>query len=351
MPRRLVYDGGEPVDAPPDRHPFDGGTHVEHVVVTGAAGFIGSHVVDALLARGLAVTGIDALTGDYDAAAKRQNLAVALQHPAFRFVQADLAADRLEPFLEGAGVVFHLAGSAGVRPPGATGSTATAATTCWPPSACSRRPGAPACGGWCSPLPSSVYGTASGRPAREDHPPRPESPYAASKLAAEQLCRVYAAARGLQAVILRYFTVYGPRQRPDMAVRRFLEAARDGRPVEVFGSPGRRRDLTYVGDAAAATAALLDAPAAFAAGATVNVATGRPVTLAELLQAIERVSGRRLEVRRVPAPPGDVDATWGSTDRLREMVGVVPATPLDEDLASEWRWLLAEAGQDETAGP
>ena len=303
-------------------------------VVTGAAGFIGSHLAEALAAGGHELVLIDCFTDYYDPALKEENAA------ALTIERADLAEDPLEPLIAGADGVFHLAGQPGVRASFgpdfplyvrrnviATQRVAEAAAA-----AGARVVFASS---------SSVYGEAERYPTPEDVRPRPVSPYGVSKLACEHLLSAYAASYRLDWVCLRYFTVFGPRQRPDMAFARMLAALAEERPFEVYGDGRQSRGFTYVADAVAATVAAMErAPT----GAVYNVGGGVEATMLEAIAAAERVSGRTLVLRFLPPAPGDVRRTAADTTRIRRDLGWAPSVTLEEGLRAQWLWASARVG-------
>jgi len=229
----------------------------KRMVVTGAAGFIGSHVCEALVARGHDVVGIDSFSDYYDVAQKRDNLSALSGDRRFQLIEGSLSALDLGPLLEGASVVFHLAAQAGVRKSwGAEFERYIEDNIRATQRLCEAMKGRTARLVYSSS--SSVYGQTARLPMCEDHPTRPLSPYGVTKLAAEALCLLYGANHGLPVACLRYFTVYGPRQRPDMAFHRFIRAALRGEPIEVYGSGTQTRDFTFIADAVAANLAAGD---------------------------------------------------------------------------------------------
>jgi nucleoside-diphosphate-sugar epimerase len=308
------------------------------VAVTGAAGFIGSQLVERLLADGHEVTGIDAFVDYYPRRIKERNLAGArASRERFTLVEGALQDLDLPAVLEGTRQVYHLAAQAGVRASWGqefdrytehnvlgTQRLLEAAA------ALSERPRVVYASS------SSVYGDCESLPLREDSPCRPVSPYGVTKLAAEHLCHLYTRNTGLEVVSLRYFTVYGPRQRPDMAFHRFLTAARDGRPLTVYGDGTQTRDFTYVDDILAATRAAAEAGRP---GAAYNVGGGERVALNDVLRLIEKVTARRLEIRREAPQKGDMRDTFADTSAARADLGFRPTVPLAEGLAREWEWL------------
>lgn len=309
---------------------------MKHVVVTGAAGFIGSHLCEALLARGQRVTGVDCFTDYYDVRIKRDNLAAASGKPGFRFVEASLTDVDLDALLEGAAAVFHLAAQAGVRASwGAEfehyvdNNIRATQRLC---EALRRHAGVKLVFS----SSSSVYGETATLPMREDHPTQPRSPYGVTKLAAEGLCLLYAANHGVPVTCLRYFTVYGPRQRPDMAFHRFIRAALSGTPAEVYGSGAKTRDFTFVDDAVAANLAAMDydGPAA-----VFNVAGGSRVSIDSVLDAIGRVTDRTIDVRYVGDQKGDVTHTFADISRAEAALGYRPRVALEEGIVREVEWI------------
>jgi UDP-glucuronate 4-epimerase len=310
---------------------------VPRALVTGCAGFIGSHVTDALLARGTEVVGVDCLTDNYPVSQKLANLGRAGDHGGFELVVDDVSGSAAR-LLEGCDVVYHLAAEPGVRSSWgrrfqrflhhnveATQRLLEAAREV---------PGTRVV--YASS--SSVYGESERLPTPEHAPPQPRSPYGVTKLAAEQLCRVYHANHGVDAVALRFFTVYGPRQRPDMAFRRFCEAAARGAPIELFGDGRQSRDFTYVTDVVDAILAAGARPGA--GGRLYNVGGGAPVSLNAALEALAGLVGRPLDVRRGERESGDVLHTAADVTRAREELGFAPATSLEEGLDAELRWVL-----------
>jgi nucleoside-diphosphate-sugar epimerase len=306
-------------------------------VVTGAAGFIGSSLCERLLADGHEVIGLDAFIPYYSPALKRRNLTEALRRPRYRFHALDLRRDALAPALEGAEVVFHLAAT-----PGLTRSwtdfdgywTCNVLATQRLLEALRQSPG---------PLrrliyasTSSVYGAhASGD---EERPTRPVSPYGVTKLAGEHLCRAYGDAYGLPVVVLRYFSVYGPRQRPDMGYHQFIRALLHGEPVTVCGDGRQVRGNTYIDDCVAATVAAAEAPA----GEVYNVGGGEAANVWDVLGLLESLAGHKAVVRREAARPGDQRYTCADSTKLRSRLGWEPRTRLADGLARQWEWQRQE---------
>ena len=300
-------------------------------LVTGCAGFIGSHVAEALLKRGHTVLGIDAFTDYYDRERKESNVQAAQNHASFSFVEADLAEDSITPLLAGIEGIFHLAAQPGVR--GSWG--ATFAVYLRDNVLASQRVfEAAAQSGTRLVLAStsSVYGNAESYPTHEDVRPRPISPYGVTKLACESLARTYAECFGLETVVLRYFTVYGPRQRPDMAFARIISALLRSAPFDVYGSGQQSRDFTYIGDAVEATIAAMESGLA---NTVYNVGGGSETTLRDVIALAQRLAGRRLEVRYEATAAGDVRRTAADTTRIRSELGWSPQTALADGLRQQ----------------
>jgi UDP-glucuronate 4-epimerase len=299
-------------------------------LVTGAAGFIGSALCDELLRTGHRVIGVDALTATYAPALKERNLASALADPAFTLHRDALDEAPLEALLDGVDVVYHLAARPGVR---ASWSDfpeylhANVAATKRLLDACVGRELRVVYASS-----SSVYGDAAALPVSEGCDLHPVSPYGATKVAAEVIAGAYWRSHGLAAVGLRYFTVYGPRQRPDMAISRFIEAADAGREIGIYGDGRQMRDFTYVGDIVAATilAAEHGEP-----GDVYNVASGDPHPLLDVLGQLGDVLGTELALRFDPVQLGDVRDTWASIERAHRQLGYRPAVTLRDGLAAQ----------------
>jgi nucleoside-diphosphate-sugar epimerase len=295
-------------------------------VVTGAAGFIGSHLLRTLLDRGHDAVGWDAFTDYYDPELKEENAA------GLPVERVDIARDDL-PDLGGVDGVFHLAGQPGVLSFGdvfpvyvrhnvlatqrlleaalATGTRALLASS------------------------SSIYGDAEAYPTPEETRPRPLSPYGITKLACEHLVSAYGQEFGLDGVVVRYFTIYGPRQRPDMALAKMTACLADGRPFELHGDGTQSRSFTYVADAVEATILAMERAAA---GAVLNVGGGEEVSMLEAIETLGEVSGQKVQVVRAPRREGDATRTVADTSRIRSATGWQPTTRFVEGLAAQWRW-------------
>jgi UDP-glucose 4-epimerase len=309
-----------------------------NALVTGVAGFIGSTLAEHLLAQGARVVGLDCFTDYYPRSDKEQNLQGLLDRNDFRFVESSIQQADLPAVLDGVSHVFHLAAQAGVRKSWGqdfrTYTSNNIEATQVLLEACVGR----SLERIVYASSSSVYGDEAAIPMREDALPRPVSPYGVTKLAAEQLCYLYHVNHGLPTVSMRYFTVYGPRQRPDMGFRRFFEAVRDGRAITVFGDGEQTRDFTFVRDAVAATAraAIQGVP-----GRAYNIGGGSRVSVNHVLDLVGHVTGRPVTILREPAQKGDMRDTYADTTLAREDLGFAPGVNLEEGLAAEWQWVEA----------
>jgi nucleoside-diphosphate-sugar epimerase len=305
------------------------------VVVTGAAGFIGSHLTEKLLAGGNDVVGIDCFTDYYERDIKEKNLEPARGHARFSFEELDLVDDDLGPALDGASVVYHLAGQPGVRPSwGSQFDQYVRDNIIATQRLLEGLKGSPIkrlvfAGS------SSVYGDAEMFPTRESALPRPVSPYGVTKLAAEHLTHLYTRNFDIPAVSVRYFTVYGPRQRPDMAFARFMRALSDGQEIEVYGDGEQTREFTYVSDAVAGT---IKAAGADVIGQVFNLGGGSRVTVNQVLATLEEISGMEVRRQNLPAAPGDPRHTGASINLARERLGWEPRVSLRDGLDKQWRW-------------
>lgn len=307
-------------------------------LVTGAAGFIGSTLCDRLLAAGHEVVGVDSFLDFYPRPLKEANLEGARRARGFRFVEGDLLQLPLGRLLRGVEVVFHQAAQAGVRTSWGEGfAVYTRNNIDATQKLLEAAKGEKGLRRFVYASSSSVYGEARSFPMKEDHPTHPVSPYGVTKLAAEHLCRLYHGAYGVPTVSLRYFTVFGPRQRPDMAFRKFLTAALEGRPIEVYGDGRQSRDFTYVADAVEANLLALR-PAA--TGEVFNIGGGNRATVREVLRIVARIVGRPLRVRYGDRARGDVRRTVAGAAKARRVLGFRPKVGLAEGLRREYDWLV-----------
>ncbi|HVZ22615.1 MAG TPA: NAD-dependent epimerase/dehydratase family protein [Vicinamibacterales bacterium] len=306
-------------------------------LVTGAAGFIGSTLADRLIADGAAVVGLDCFTDYYPRPMKDRNLAGLLRRSTFSFVESTIQRADLARLLSDCTHVFHLAAQAGVRKSwGREFSVYTVNNIEATQVLLEAVAHAPHVERVVYASSSSVYGDDVAMPMREDALPQPVSPYGVTKLAAEQLCHLYYTNFRVPAVSLRYFTVYGPRQRPDMGFHKFLRAAIRREPIDLYGDGEQTRDFTYVHDAVSATVA---AAAKGVPGRVYNVGGGSRVTMNHVVEVIGRVTGRPLAVRRDEAQKGDMRHTFADTTRARQDLGFAPRVSLEEGLAAEFEWL------------
>jgi UDP-glucuronate 4-epimerase len=310
-----------------------------YVVVTGVAGFIGSFLAEALVERGYEVVGIDAFTPYYSPREKRANLAGLRRQPGFWLVEDDLTRMELDAWLDGASVVFHQAAQPGVRSswgedfPTYVANNVLATQRLLEGCVRARVPRLVVASS------SSVYGDAQSYPTTEESRTRPVSPYGVTKLAAEHLCQAYAqlASSSTAVAILRYFTVYGPRQRPDMGFRRFIEAAMADRPIVVYGDGQQTRDFTYVDDVVRANLLAMTAPDQ---AEPINIGGGRRVSLNEVIDLIGETTGRRLRIDRRAPLPGDARHTGADGTRAEALLGYRPETDLANGLAAQVAWVL-----------
>lgn len=320
-------------------------------LVTGAAGFIGSHLTDRLLRDGFRVIGLDNFCDFYDEATKRRHLTGAMAHEAFTLVEADIrdraavveAFARYEP-----AVVVHLAAMAGVRPSIERPDYYTAVNIDGTVNLLDAAVAVNA-SKFVFASSSSVYGNNTKVPfAETDNVDHPISPYAATKKAGELICHTYSHLHRLPVVALRFFTVYGPRQRPDLAIGKFLRLVAEGRPVPMFGDGSTSRDYTYIDDIitgvmAAIDRCAIDMPGPDAGGTAgfrvYNLGGSSPLSLSEMIDTIGRVIGKAPTINRLPMQPGDVDRTYADLTRSRTELGYEPGTAFDEGVARQWAWM------------
>lgn len=298
-------------------------------LVTGAAGFIGSHLVRRLLSEGHRVTGIDSFTDYYDPKIKWHNIADLLQHPQFDLIEDDLI-EALESLPQSVNWVFHQAAQAGVRASWGRefeiytrqNILATQRLLEWAHSSKPER--------FIFASSSSVYGDVEKMPMQEEDPLRPLSPYGVSKLAAENLCTLYHKNFGLPTVSLRYFTVYGPGQRPDMAFHRFLKAIMAAEELTIYGSGEQTRDFTYISDIISANLAAASRPQA--AGRIYNIGGGSRITVNGVLKLLAEITAKQVKVKHESVQAGDPPHTFADTDRAKAELGFRPQTGIEEGL-------------------
>ncbi|MBW4691439.1 MAG: NAD-dependent epimerase/dehydratase family protein [Lyngbya sp. HA4199-MV5] len=307
-------------------------------LVTGAAGFIGSHLAEALLSRGDRVIGIDHFNDYYDPLLKRKNLAHLSNHPSFDLVEADIQQVDWSTLLAGVDVIYHQAAQAGVRASWGHGfrtyterninATQILLEAAKESTHLKRLVFASS---------SSVYGDAETLPTHELICPQPVSPYGITKLAGERLCLLYHRNFGVPTTVLRYFTVYGPRQRPDMAFHKFFKAVIEGGSIAIYGDGQQTRDFTFVSDAVAANLAAADAPEAI--GNVFNIGGGSRVALTEILATIEQIVGEPLRRDMLQSAIGDARHTAADVSKAQKLLGYQPQVTLTEGLTQEWVWL------------
>jgi nucleoside-diphosphate-sugar epimerase len=305
-------------------------------LVTGAAGFIGSHLCGALLDSGAKVTGIDCFTDSYPRPLKEANLAALKGRSAFSFVETRLQDADLKPVLAGVTHVFHLAAQAGVRKSWGRDFDVYIRNNVEATQRLLEALVGIPIQRFVYSSSSSVYGDHTPLPMTEDAYLQPLSPYGVTKLAAEHLGNLYWANHGVPVVSLRYFTVYGPRQRPDMGFHRFFTAIQHHQPVTVYGNGEQTRDFTYVSDAVAATVA---ASSQGTPGSVYNIGGGDRVTINHVLELISKIVGHPVAVQREPDPKGDMRHTYADTSRARRDLGFVPRVGLEEGLKAQHHWL------------
>jgi len=305
-------------------------------VVTGCAGFIGSHLSEALVQRGHEVVGIDCFTDYYPRPAKESNLSALRLSPHFAFIEANLLEYDLSRLLEGVDYVFHQAAQAGVRASWGQNFSVYTENNVLATQRLLEEAKAFPIKRLVYASSSSIYGDAKELPVTEETLPQPISPYGVTKLAAEHLCRLYWVNFRVPTVSLRYFTVYGPRQRPDMAFHKFFRAMLKGDEITLYGDGDQTRDFTFVSDAVAANLACMDAPVS---GDLFNVGGGSRISVNRVLELMQSISGREARIRRIDDQKGDVRHTFADTTRAREALGFRPSVSTEEGLRREWEWI------------
>ena len=305
-----------------------------HALVTGAAGFIGSTLTDRLLADGVRVTGVDMFTDYYDPALKRRNLEGALRHPSFRLLELDLGAADLTALPE-VDVVFHQAAQPGVRASWGREFTAYTHHNVLATQRLLERYRSSTLERFVYASSSSVYGDAESYPTPETALPRPFSPYGVTKLAGEHLVLLYGRNFGLPVAALRYFTVYGPRQRPDMAFHRFCRAMLQGEPIPVYGDGKQSRDFTFIADAVEAN---VRAWRRAAPQGVYNIGGGSQVEVLEAIALLEERLGVKANLRFEPRPPGDPLRTRADAARLAADLDYTTTVSIGDGLAAEAEW-------------
>jgi UDP-glucuronate 4-epimerase len=311
---------------------------MKHALVTGAAGFIGSHLVDSLLADNWRVTAFDNFDPFYEAAVKEGNIRLHQANPSYRLIRGDLRdAQAVESLTDRSyDVIVHLAARAGVRPSieDPVGYQEVNVTGTQLLLELARRIGTHQ---FIFASSSSVYGVNPRVPWREDdHVLQPISPYASTKVSGELLGHVYSHLYGMRFIALRFFTVYGPRQRPDLAIHKFAKLMLAGKPIPVFGNGGTSRDYTFVDDVVKGIRGAMEYT-----GSTyevINLGNTRTVPLAEMIAGLEHATGVTAKIDRQPEQPGDVPQTWANVDKARSLLGYSPATPYDQGVRRFVEW-------------
>lgn len=307
-----------------------------NVVVTGAAGFIGSAVARKLLDRGESVKAVDCFADFYPRAIKEVNIADLRDRKGFTLLEEDLVSCDLGPVLEGADAVIHLAAQAGVRTSWGEEFRTYTDSNILATQRLLEASRETSVTRFVYASSSSVYGENQELPLREDALPLPLSPYGVSKLAAERLCRLYWKNFGVDTISLRYFTVYGPGQRPDMSFHRFIRALLEGTTFRIFGTGEQTRDFTYVGDAADVTIAALETGKP---GTAYNIGGGNRVSLREVVDSMVRLTGCKPNVTYQDFEKGDMMHTMADTVLAREELGYLPAVDIEEGLSAEIDWM------------
>jgi UDP-glucuronate 4-epimerase len=312
--------------------------------VTGGAGFIGSHLVDRLLERGAQIVCVDHLNDFYDPSIKRSNIGDHLKSPQYHFVEADIRdTEAMSQTFETYPIdkIVHLAARAGVRPsidqPLLYEDVNIKGTLCLLELARRHRVSQ-----FVFASSSSVYGANTKTPfSEEDRIDRTVSPYAATKYAGELLCHTYSHLYGIPTTCLRFFTVYGPRQRPEMAIHKFAQLIHDGKPIPFFGNGSTARDYTYIDDIMDGVLATLDRPFPFE---VFNLGESTTVTLKELVETLERVIGKPAVIQRLPTQPGDVEITYADISKAGRLLGYKPSTSITKGLTSFNEWYVTTKG-------
>ena len=318
------------------------GSNSKRILLTGGAGFIGSHLADALIRRGNELSIVDNVDDFYASSRKRRNLQEIGNAGSYQFFEVDIrdrdalrkAAERATPE-----VIIHLAARAGVRPsieqPALYESVNVGGTVNLLEIAREFKVQRFVFGSS-----SSVYGVTNSVPfCEEDLNIRPISPYAATKLAAELMCYTYTHLYGLAAICLRFFTVYGPRQRPDLAIHKFTALIESGKPIPVYGNGSMGRDYTYVDDIVAGVIASLEyAPDPKQPFEIFNLGNSHPVRLTELIAQLETATGKKALQERLPEQPGDVPITWANIDKAKRLLGYAPKTAMEQGLRNFVAW-------------
>lgn len=311
-----------------------------HILVTGCAGFIGSHTTERLLLDGHQVRGVDCFTDNYDPALKRSHLLGIAGHPQFELIESDLVTADPHALLSGIDAVLHLAGQPGVRDSWASGFEIYVQRNITATQRLLEAAKSTNISRFAAASSSSVYGNAETYPTTELALPQPVSPYGVTKLAAEHLCTLYAKNFAVPTVSLRYFTVYGPRQRPDMALRRMIDLSLADKPFPLFGDGSVSRSFTHINDVVEANLAALlsDAPS----GSVCNIANESTASMTELIELVSSALGQPVQLDLLPAAAGDAERTGGSSELAQELLGWSPSTTLEQGVAEMVAWCRQE---------
>lgn len=307
-------------------------------IVTGAAGFIGSNLVETLLNRGETVIGVDEFNDYYDPNLKRKNIAGFEKYPGFKLVEGDILSLNWRSLLSDAKVIFHQAAQAGVRASWGDGFRSyTERNINSTQVLLEAAKNAPNLQKFVYASSSSIYGNAESFPTSENACPQPVSPYGITKLAGERLCGLYYQNFGIPTTSLRYFTVYGPRQRPDMAFHKFFKSILLDQPISIFGDGLQTRDFTFISDCVAAN--LAAAEVTEAAGEVFNIGGGSRVILKEVIDTIEQIVDRPIRISFTEAARGDARHTSADVTKAKKILGYQPQVSLEAGLRQEWEWI------------
>ncbi|WP_017654723.1 NAD-dependent epimerase/dehydratase family protein [Fortiea contorta] len=308
------------------------------VIVTGAAGFIGSHIVESLLQQELEVIGIDEFNDYYNPLLKRKNVAHLINSPNFKLIEGNIQLLDWQKLLEDVDVVYHQAAQAGVRASwGQSFYAYTERNLNATQVLLEAAKNAKTLKRLVFASTSSVYGDAETLPTHEGICPLPVSPYGITKLAAERLCGLYHNNFGVPVVSLRYFTVYGPRQRPDMAFHKFFKAILQDEAIPIYGDGQQTRDFTFISDAVAANLAAATVPAAV--GEIFNIGGGSRVVLTQVLDTMAEIVGQPIKKHYVEKAIGDARHTAADVSKAKKILGYQPQVSLRDGLTQEWRWV------------
>jgi UDP-glucose 4-epimerase len=305
-------------------------------LVTGAAGFIGSHLSHRLLREGLSVTGVDSFTDYYPRWIKEKNLSSIKDHGRFSFIEEDLNSLDLERLLDGMDCVFHMAAQAGVRASWGVSFSEYIRNNIEASQKLLEESKERPLHRFVYASSSSVYGYCPELPMSESSPLLPYSPYGVTKLAGENLCYLYAKNYGVPTISLRFFTVYGPGQRPDMAFHKFFKSAAENKPIPVFGTGEQTRDFTYIDDIVNAIFACITKGRL---GETYNLGGGEQKILKDLFPLFEEICGKKISIKWEEKQKGDVPHTLADIQKATKDLGFASKTPIEEGLSKEWRWI------------